>query len=58
MPNSPKLFKTRKEKITALLLAVAAMISVLFFVHAITQQMEAQRLKVELDKCQGVEVTE
>lgn len=54
----PKLFKTRKEKITALILTAAATISVLSFIYALTQQMEAHRLKVELDKCKGVEVTE
>jgi hypothetical protein len=58
MSNSPKLLKTRKEKITALLLVLSSLASILFFIYGVTQSIEAQKLNEELMKCRGIEVSE
>lgn len=58
MSKAPKLLKTRKEKLTAVVLTVSSILSVLFFIYGVSQSIEAQKLNEELMKCRGVEVSE
>lgn len=53
MNQAPPLFKNRKEKITAIVLALSTLMSVASFLYALKKDSEVNTLKVQLSECES-----